>query len=86
MVKQNLEQQRTGELARRLRAILTFLEKLTLTPRKLGRDDAAHVLGAGVSPAALSEAIHVAALHIIVGHIADALDFEIPTSLNHRTA
>ena len=82
VVKQSLEQHRTGELAKRLRAILTFLEKLTLTPRNMGRDDAAHVLEAGVSPAALSEAIHVAALHTIVGHIADALDFEIPRALS----
>ena len=63
-----------------LRATLAFLEKMTLDPAGLTADDARTVLGAGVTPAALEEAIAVAAVFAVITRYADALDFAIPTA------
>jgi alkylhydroperoxidase family enzyme len=58
-----------------LRATLTFLEKLTLEPADVGESDVAAVVAAGVTPAALRDAIEVAAAFNTIDRIADALDF-----------
>ena len=62
----------------RLGATLGFLEKLTLRPDELSAADADAVRRAGVSDAALVDAIHVAALFNIIVRLADALGWEIP--------
>jgi uncharacterized peroxidase-related enzyme len=62
----------------RLRAMLGFLEKLTLEPESLGADDADAVRAAGVSDDALLDAIAVAALFNVIDRIADAFGFEVP--------
>ena len=62
----------------RLRATLGFLETLTLDPGALGPADADAVRAAGVSDAALVDAIHVAALFSMIVRMADALHFEVP--------
>jgi alkylhydroperoxidase family enzyme len=61
-----------------LRATLGFLEALTLRPEALGPEDAAAVRAAGVSDAALADAIHVCALFNTIDRIADALAFHVP--------
>jgi uncharacterized peroxidase-related enzyme len=62
-----------------LKATLTLLEKLTLTPSEVGPDDARAVLRAGVNPGAVEDAIAVASIFGIVTRYADALAFAIPT-------
>ena len=61
-----------------LRATLVFVEKLTLHPDDLAHADAEAVYAAGVSRAALVDAIHVAALFNVIVRLADALGWEVP--------
>jgi alkylhydroperoxidase family enzyme len=62
----------------RLQATLTFLRKLTLEPDAVAHADAEQVLAAGVSRAALEDAIAVCALFSMIVRLADALGFEVP--------
>jgi len=59
--------------------MLGFLEKLTLRPEKLGREDADAVRSAGVSDQAMVDAIHVAALFNMIVRLADSLAWDVPT-------
>ena len=61
-----------------MRAVLGFLEKLTLDPGDLRRADADAVRVAGVSTDALVDAIHVGALFNMIVRLADSLGFEVP--------
>ena len=69
---------RSAPVDERLRATLGFLEKLTLRPAELGREDAADVRAAGVSDDALVDAIHVAALFNMIVRLADSLGWDVP--------
>jgi alkylhydroperoxidase family enzyme len=62
-----------------VRAMLGFLEKLTLRPEKLGPEDADAVRSAGVSDQAMVDAIHVAALFNMIVRLADSLGWDVPT-------
>ena len=73
-----LEDYRHAPIDERLRATLTFLETLTLHPEAVGPEDAAAVTAAGVSEAALEEAIQVCVLFNTIDRVADALGFELP--------
>ena len=59
--------------------MLGFLEKLTLRPEELGREDADAVRAAGVSDEAMVDAIHVAALFNMIVRLADSLGWDVPT-------
>ena len=61
-----------------MRATLGFLEKLTLSPDKVGPADAAIVRRAGVTGSALRDAVYVCALFNVIDRISDALDFAVP--------
>jgi alkylhydroperoxidase family enzyme len=74
-----LEDWRTAPIDEKLRATLGFLEKVTLSPDVVGADDAALPRRAGVSDAALRDAVYVCALFNLIDRISDALDFAIPT-------
>jgi alkylhydroperoxidase family enzyme len=69
---------RTAPISEPLRAILGFIETMTLRPQELTRDDADAVLVAGVSEDALVDAIHVAALFNMIDRLADSLGWDIP--------
>jgi uncharacterized peroxidase-related enzyme len=69
---------RTAPVDEQLRATLGFIEKLTLRPGELTREDADAVRAAGVRDEALVDAIHVAALFNMIVRIADSLGFEVP--------
>jgi hypothetical protein len=73
-----LQDVQLAELPARLRATLAFLEVLTRTPDTLTAGDARTVLGQGITPQALEDAIAVAALFNVIGRCADALDYEVP--------
>lgn len=62
----------------KLGAMLRFLRVMTLTPDSLGPADARAVREAGVSAAAMEDAIHVAMMFNIINRIADALGFDVP--------
>ena len=69
----------TADIDERYRATLAFLRVMTLKPDELDGEHVARVLDAGVSRAALGDAIAVGALFAIVTRYADALAFAIPT-------
>ena len=61
-----------------MRATLGFLEKLTLRPDELRRQDAEDVLAAGVRRNALIDAIHIAALFAMIVRLADSFGWHVP--------
>ena len=58
--------------------MLGFLEKLSLRPAELTREDADVVRAAGVSDEAMVDAIHVAALFNMIVRLADSLGWDVP--------
>lgn len=69
---------RTAPIDEKLRAMLGFLEKLTLTPAAVTRDDAAQVRALGVSRQAMEDAIGVCAGFCTIDRVADATAFHVP--------
>ena len=61
----------------KLRAMLGFLEKLTLAPGDIGQDDLIPLHEAGVSNAAIEDAIYVCTFFNIIDRVADSLDFTV---------
>jgi alkylhydroperoxidase family enzyme len=59
-------------------AALGFLEKLTLRPAEVGREDAEFVRAAGVSDDALADAIQICALFSMIVRLADSLGWDVP--------
>jgi uncharacterized peroxidase-related enzyme len=70
---------RTAPISEKLRAALELIEKLTLRPDEVNSDDMEAQRAAGLSDAAIEDAIHVTALFNIIDRIADALGFDIPS-------
>ena len=70
---------RTAPVTQELRATLGFLEKLTLHPADVTREDADAVRAAGVSEEALIDAIHVCALFSMIVRLADSLGWDVPS-------
>jgi alkylhydroperoxidase family enzyme len=70
---------RTAPIADGLRAMLGFLEKLTLHPEELGPADADAVRAAGVSDEAIVDAIHVGALFNVIARLAESLGWDVPS-------
>ena len=58
------------------RAILPFLAKLSLTPDQVGPDDLAPARAAGVSEAAIVDAVYICAEFALMNRVADALGCE----------
>jgi uncharacterized peroxidase-related enzyme len=86
LVERALVDYRAAGLSPPLVATLAFLEKLTRTPDAVTGADAEAVLAAGVSEAALTDAIAVAAVFNIITRYADALDFAMPTGAEFSRA
>ncbi len=61
-----------------IQATFVFLEKLTLRPEDLTREDAETVYAAGVSPQALRDAASVCALFNMIVRLADSLGWDVP--------
>jgi alkylhydroperoxidase family enzyme len=80
-----LDDWRTAPIDEKLRATLGLLETLTLSPDDVGPDDAAVPLEAGVSEAALRDAVYVCALFNLIDRVADSLDFAVPTPDQFRS-
>jgi uncharacterized peroxidase-related enzyme len=69
---------RSAPIDARTRAMLAFIEKLTLAPESLDVADVAPLRQAGLSSAAIEDAIHVCALFSIYDRLADSFEFDIP--------
>jgi uncharacterized peroxidase-related enzyme len=77
-VRAAIESWRTAPLDARTRAMLAFLEKLTLQPETIGSADIAPLKAAGLSDAAIEDAIHVCTLFNVYDRLADSFAFHIP--------
>jgi uncharacterized peroxidase-related enzyme len=75
LVKAVLADYRTAPVSERVRATLVFLEKLTLKPQSVTAADAAAARAAGVSDAALKDAVFICTLFCVIDRVADALGF-----------
>jgi uncharacterized peroxidase-related enzyme len=73
-----LDNWRTAPLEPQLRAMLGFLEKLTLAPETVTAADAQALRDAGLSDAAIEDAIHACVLFNVYDRLADAFEFDIP--------
>jgi uncharacterized peroxidase-related enzyme len=80
VVDDTLAEFQTAPISGALKATLAFLEKVTLRPTDLTREDAQTVFRAGVTREALTDAIAVASVFNIITRYANALDFAIPTT------
>ena len=69
---------RTAPIDDRTRAMLGFLEKLTLTPESLTVADVGPLRQAGLGDAAIEDAIHVCTLFSVYDRLADSFEFDIP--------
>ncbi len=79
LVNAVLDDWRTAPIDEKLRAMLGFLEKLTLRPGDVGPEDVAPLRAAGVSDQAIEDAIHVCAFFNMIDRIADSLGFDVPS-------
>ena len=75
---------RTAPVDEKVRAMLGFLETMTLRPETLTRDDADAVRAAGVGDEALVDAIHVGALFNMIVRLADSFEFVVLTPERER--
>jgi alkylhydroperoxidase family enzyme len=71
---------RTAPVEPPLRAMLGYLEAVTLRPGELGPDDATAVRAAGVSDQAMVDALLVAAYFNLIDRLADSFGF---TPISH---
>jgi uncharacterized peroxidase-related enzyme len=78
LVQAVLDDWRSAPVEPPLRAMLGFLEKLTLTPDAVTAADVQPLRAAGLSDAAVEEAIHVSAIFNVYDRLADAFAFDIP--------
>lgn len=78
MIRQVLDDWRTAPIAEPLRAMLGFLEQLTLRPATVTPQDVAPLRSSGLNDAAIEDAIHVAVLFNMYDRMADTLGFEVP--------
>ena len=74
-----LDDWRHAPLEERTRAMLAFLEKLTLAPETLTAADVAPLRQVGLTDAAIEDAIHVCTLFSVYTRLADTFRFDIPT-------
>lgn len=63
----------------RLRAMLGFLDKLTLSPRDVGPEDVAALRRVGLSDDAIENAIEVCVQFCIINRLADTVGFRLQT-------
>lgn len=69
---------RTSPVSPQLKATFAFIEKQTLRPEELTREDAAAAYAAGVSQTALRDAALVSALFNMIVRLADSFGWDVP--------
>jgi uncharacterized peroxidase-related enzyme len=85
VVKAVLADYRTAPISGKLRAMLAFLEKLTLRPDEIGPEDVAPLRAAGLADEEIADAIHVCALFNVINRVADSLGFEQADANGYQT-
>lgn len=75
-----LKDWQTAPVNTKMRAILGYLEKLTLTPDSVCKKDLDNLYAAGLTDTAIFEAVYVCFMFNIIDRLADAFDFNIPNA------
>ena len=78
IVEAVLEDWTTAPLDERLRAMLGYLNKMTLTPDAVGKEDIDALRDNGLSDAEIAEAVNVGFTFNVIDRLADAFNFEVP--------
>ena len=78
-----LADHRSAPVGAGLRATLDLLQKVTLAPAAVTAGDVAAVRAAGVSDAAIEDALAVCACFNLIDRIADSLGFDLPPAEVH---
>jgi len=86
LIQAVLDDWHTAPVSEQVKAMLGYLEKLTLHPEEVDKSDVASLYAAGISQQAVNEAMYICVLFNIVGRIADALNFTLPASFKGRSA
>jgi len=77
-VQATLENWRTAPIDARTRAMLGFIEQLTLHPDAVSAAGIQPLRAQGLSDAAVEDAIHVCTLFSVYDRLADSFKFDIP--------
>jgi alkylhydroperoxidase family enzyme len=77
LVQAILDDYKSAPIDGKLRAMLAFLEKQTLTPEALNEADAAALREAGVDADAAESAMYAAYVFNVMDRLADAFDFKV---------
>lgn len=85
VVRAVLADYRTAPIPEKLRAMLGFLEKLTLNPAAVGPEDVAPLRAAGLTDEEIEDAIHVCALFNVINRVADSLGFDESDAKGYQT-
>lgn len=86
LVQAVLADYRTAPISEKLRAMLAFHEKLTLTPAEVGPADLLPLRAAGLTDEAIEDAIHVCSMFNLINRVADSLGFDLPTEKGYAAA
>lgn len=86
LVRAVLADYKTAPISEKLRAMLAFLEKLTLTPAEVGPADIEPLRAAGLTDEAIEDAIHVTSMFNLMNRVADSLGFEVATEKGYAAA
>ena len=80
MVAAVLDDWRTAPVSEKLRAMLGYLEKVTLAPDTIQPDDVEVLRGHGISDEAITDAVHICAAFQVYDRLAEAMGWDIPDS------
>ena len=79
-----VEDWRTAPVNPHVRAALGFLEKLTLKPGEITREDAIAARAAGLTDRAIYEVIYICFLFSTMDRLADAFAFPVPNAAGRK--
>jgi uncharacterized peroxidase-related enzyme len=80
LLKRLLENPVEAPIDARMRPLLAFVKKLTLTPSRMGQEDAAQVFAAGWDEQALHDAISVCALFNFMNRLVEGMGIKTSPS------
>ena len=87
MVQAVLADWRTAPVSEKVRAMLGFLEKMTLDPQHLGPADVAPLRAAGITDEEIADAMHICTAFNLINRLADSLGWEAQSEVAiHRFA
>jgi len=84
LVRAVLDDYRSAPIEPRTKAMLAFLEKLTLRPDEMTDADAVALREAGIDEAAAESALYVGFVFGVIDRLADAFDFQLNSEAGLR--